>query len=597
MANPEKFDISPKKAAKINALIGRIDTIIEAAFEMERLYGKELKKVHPEYQESARNLIHYRALRSHDLNELQKGLRNMSMSRLARVQSHVLRSLYLNRAILKSFLGKEMKNSRKGVSYKKANRLLKTNAKTLLGYRSKGRRTRIMVTLPSEAANDYDLVKNMIAKGMNCARINCAHDDKQAWEKMIKHVRKASKQLKNKCKVAMDLAGPKIRTGPLVAGPRLRKLRLEKNDRGEIVQPLQILLSDQEVDTSGMPLLPLSGEDLQKLAIGDLLSFRDARNKKRKLKIIETHDNGLIAHCFKTTFLETGIELYTKKDKKEAIAKLGVIPTIEKPILLQKGDLLRLDREELAGESARHDAQGRLISVAHISSTEPEVFDDLKVGEPVLFDDGKMGGVIKSIQKEFAEIEIKHTAENGGKLRADKGMNFPLSKLSISGITQKDRLDLDFVVAHADVINLSFVNSPSDVRQLFNELKKRKAKSGLGVILKIETQRGFNKLTEILLAAMQLYPIGVMIARGDLAVECGWKNMGRVQMEILSFCQAAHVTDIWATQVLENLAKRGVPSRAEITDVVEAQQADCVMLNKGPFILDSIKLLDSILKS
>ncbi len=96
---------------------------------------------------------------------------------------------------------------------------------------------------------------------------------------------------------------------------------------------------------------------------------------------------------------------------------------------------------------------------------------------------------------------------------------------------------------------------------------------------------------------MQFFPVGVMIARGDLAVECGWKNIGRVQKEILSLCLAAHVTDIWATQVLENLAKQGVPSRAEITDVVEAQRADCVMLNKGPFILDSIKLLDSILKN
>ena len=318
MANPENFNLSPKKVAKIKYLIGRLDTIIDAALDMEQLYEKELKKVHPEYQESARNLIHYRALRSHDLNDLQNGLGNMSLSRLARVQSHVLRSLYLNRAILKSFLGKKMKNSRKGVSYKKGNRLLKTNAKTLLGYRSKGRRTRIMVTLPSEAANDYDMVKDMIANGMNCARINCAHDDKEAWAKMIKHVRKASKQLNNICKVAMDLAGPKIRTGALVAGPRVRKLRPEKNERGEIVQPLQILLSDQEVDTNGMPMVPLSSEDLKKLAVGDLLSFRDARNKKRKLEIIETHENGLIALSFKTTFLETGMDLVAKKDKNRS---------------------------------------------------------------------------------------------------------------------------------------------------------------------------------------------------------------------------------------------------------------------------------------
>jgi pyruvate kinase len=598
MANPENLNISPKKIEKIKSLIGRLETIIDSAFELLQKSEKVLEKVHPEYQESARNLIHYRALRSHDLKDLQKGLRNMSLSRLARVQSYVLRSLYLNRAILKSFLGKKMKNSRKGVSYKKGNRLMKTNAKTLLGYRSKGRRTRIMVTLPSEAANDYNMVKDMIANGMNCVRINCAHDDKEVWLKMIKQVRRASKQLNSICKVTIDLAGPKIRTGPLVAGPRIRKLRPDKNDRGETVQPLQILLSDQEVDNiNDMPMVPLSSDDLKKLAVGDVLSFRDARNKKRTFEIIATHDKGLIALCYKTTFLETGVDLCTKKDQKEVIVKVGVISSIEVPIVLRKGDFLSVDREELVGEPARYDADGGLIAMAHISCTAPEVFDDVIVGEPVLFDDGKIGGFIKSIQKECIVLEINHTAKKGGKLRADKGMNFPLSNLNISGLTQKDILDLDFVVAHADVVNLSFVNSPSDVLQLFSELKKRKVKSGLGVILKIETQRGFNNLTEILLAGMQLFPIGVMIARGDLAVECGWRNIGWVQKEILSLCLAAHVTDIWATQVLENMAKRGVPSRAEITDVVAAQQADCIMLNKGSFNLDTLKLLDGILKN
>lgn len=228
MEDIKNFNISPKKVAKIKSLIGRLETIIDSAFQMQQRYEKELEKVHPKYLESARNLIHYRALRSQGLSDLQNGLRNMNLSRLDNVQSHVLRSLYLNRAILKSFLGKKLKNSRKGVSYKKGNRLLKKNAKALLGYRSKGRRTRIMVTLPYEAANNYEMVKDMIANGMNCARINCAHDDKEVWEKMIKHVRKASKELKNNCKVAMDLAGPKIRTGLLVAGPRVMKLSPKK---------------------------------------------------------------------------------------------------------------------------------------------------------------------------------------------------------------------------------------------------------------------------------------------------------------------------------------------------------------------------------
>ena len=93
-----------------------------------------------------------------------------------------------------------------------------------------------------------------------------------------------------------------------------------------------------------------------------------------------------------------------------------------------------------------------------------------------------------------------------------------------------------------------------------------------------------------------MYPMGVMIARGDLAVESGWENMARIQMEILSLANAAHVPHIWATQVLETLAKKGIPSRSEVTDVATALNAECVMLNKGPYIMEAVHLLDGILR-
>ena len=118
----------------------------------------------------------------------------------------------------------------------------------------------------------------------------------------------------------------------------------------------------------------------------------------------------------------------------------------------------------------------------------------------------------------------------------------------------------------------------------------------LGIILKIETQKGFKNLPRILLKAMQTFPIGVMIARGDLAIETGWKNFASIQEEILRICEAAHIPDVWATQVLENLAKKGVPSRAEITDAAMSQRAECVMLNKGVYIEKAVKMLDKILR-
>jgi pyruvate kinase len=89
---------------------------------------------------------------------------------------------------------------------------------------------------------------------------------------------------------------------------------------------------------------------------------------------------------------------------------------------------------------------------------------------------------------------------------------------------------------------------------------------------------------------------GLMIARGDLAVEAGFERLAEVQEEILWIAEAAHLPVIWATQVLETLARTGIPSRSEITDAAMGQRAECVMLNKGPHIAEAVDVLDGILR-
>ena len=114
-------------------------------------------------------------------------------------------------------------------------------------------------------------------------------------------------------------------------------------------------------------------------------------------------------------------------------------------------------------------------------------------------------------------------------------------------------------------------------------------------MLKIETRKAFEELPSLLLAAMSSPSAGVMIARGDLAIECGYERLAEVQEEILWMAEASHTPVIWATQVLDNLAKTGIPSRAEITDAAMSARAECVMLNKGPYIVDAVRVLDDIL--
>lgn len=141
---------------------------------------------------------------------------------------------------------------------------------------------------------------------------------------------------------------------------------------------------------------------------------------------------------------------------------------------------------------------------------------------------------------------------------------------------------------------MSFVRSPADIEDLLGALHAC-GDDHLGVVLKIETLQAFQDLPAILFAAMRRPHTGVMIARGDLAVECGYERMAELQEEILWLCEAAHLPVIWATQVLDQLARSGQPSRAEITDAAMGERAEAVMLNKGPHIVDAVTALDDIL--
>jgi pyruvate kinase len=230
-----------------------------------------------------------------------------------------------------------------------------------------------------------------------------------------------------------------------------------------------------------------------------------------------------------------------------------------------------------------------------VSCTLPDALARVGVGERAWLDDGKIGGRVRRVSAGDVEIEIVHAAPAGSKLHADRGINFPDSDLQLPALTNKDLDDLPFVAAHADIVGLSWVQCAEDVLELQARLRGLGAEH-IGIMLKIETRQAFERLPELLLAAMRDRAVGVMIARGDLAVECGWEHLAEVQEQILWVCEAAHVPVVWATQVLESLAKNGLPSRAEITDAAMGVRAECVMLNKGTHIGEAIRVLDRILQ-
>ena len=479
--------------------------------------------------------------------------------------------------------------------FREGNKLLREHTEALLGPAPSKRAVRIMVTMPGEAASDYQLVRELVARGMNCMRINCAYDDRQAWVAMAGHLKRARHELGKACRISMDLAGPKLRVGPIEPGPEVIKIRPRRDVMGTVVEPARICLLAQTqagAPRPGAVSIPVATGDLASLRVGEKLDFTDTRGSNRRLVITARTGETVEAECSQTFYLASGSELRRQGD---TVLRIGRLSPQDQPIVLRKGDTIVLSDKVSVGKDADYDENGGVLRPATINCTIPEILGDLKARERVWFDDGKIGGVIQRVADSEAVIEITHAAAAGAKLRGNKGINLPDSDLRIASLTPKDLQDLQVAAEQADIVGMSFVRSPADVEGLQAHLSALH-RDDLGILLKIETRKAFDNLPHLVLAAMRRPAAGVMIARGDLAVECGYERMAELQEEILWVCEAAHMPVVWATQVLESLAKKGLPSRAEITDAAMGERAECVMLNKGPHLCDAVEALDDILR-
>ena len=232
-----------------------------------------------------------------------------------------------------------------------------------------------------------------------------------------------------------------------------------------------------------------------------------------------------------------------------------------------------------------------------VGCTLPSVFEQLRPGAAVWVDEGRLGGVVRAVLPEGAIVDVQNAPPCGFKLKPDKGLNFPDTDLGVPPLTDKDLADLDFVAANTDLVGYSFVQEASDVARLQEELIARvgeRRATAVGIVAKIETPRAVRNLPEIIVQGAGRQPFAIMIARGDLGVEIGFARLAEIQEEILWLCEAAHLPVIWATGVLNGLVKDGQPNRGEMTDAAMSARAECVMLNKGPYVVEALRCLDEL---
>jgi pyruvate kinase len=562
-----------------------IETELESSV---RSHESDIDSVHACHRQDAVNLCHYLALRRHDVRLLQRELTKRGLSSLGRCEPHVMATLL---AVLDAARGNKP-SARSGVlDFEAGRKALDTNTDDLFGKRPRGRVPRIMVTLPTEASVEYELVRGLVGRGMDVARINGAHDGPSEWELMAANVKRASTEMRRSCLISVDLPGPKLRTGPLQEGPRVIRLKPERDLRGAPICPAEFeLVPDTTSETSNGPptkskAVPVAPSWLCRRRPGERAMLADTRGSARQVDILQASPGRCGAEVWDTTYLETGTVLEVGSDR----TSVGSLPPLEQFHLLQAGDVLRLTSDL---HPARPWRRG-LTGIASIGCSFPAVFGSLRQGHRVLFDDGKLSGVVEQIGNDHADVRI-HAPAKPARLRAEKGINFPDTNIGSSIVTPEDEALLEFAAQRADMIALSFLRHENEIDAV-REALEASGGGSLALVLKIETAPAFARLPKLLFKSMESPTVGVMIARGDLAVEAGYPRLAELQEEILWLCEAAHLPVIWATEVLDGLARTGRPSRAEVTDAAVAQQAECIMLNKGPFVGLAIEVLDDIL--
>ena len=453
------------------------------ALATERRHRSILNKVHPVFLDSARNLLHYLAIRTVDLRRVQDKLSGLAISSLTHSEGYTLQNLERIEYLLQALSGKAVPaHAPQDTGLKESRALLARHAETLLGPAEFVGHTRLMVTLPSEAADDYFLVRSLVQDGMQVARINTAHDSESAWTRMVRHLRKASRETGRKVLLYMDLGGPKIRTGAVIFDGH-------------------------------------SGKGHPKTSI----------RLRKGMRVLFT----------------------------------------------------------AAAHSKPHGAD------AVMRVTLPAMFRFVQKGDPVSLDDGKFSGRVLECGTKHMLVEIRHLPVSRPVLRPEKGINLPETDLRIPSLSAEDRAVLPFMAKHADMIGFSFVRHVRDITGLQKRLWAL-GRPDMGLILKIENRAAFENLPKLMLAAMRGPRAGIMIARGDLAVEVGFMRIAEVQEQILWLAEAAHIPVIWATEILDNLVKKGKLTRAEISDAVKSVRAECAMLNKGPFISEGLRMLRDI---
>lgn len=572
-------------AGYLAALRRRVQFVVSAIHREAAACRRQIEAALPGQRRSALNLAHYIGLRKQDVRQLQLDLAGLGLSSLGRSEGHVCDTLLrLGGWLNLPDSGGRGHTGTDELDTNKAEVILHENTRALFGPRPVDRHVYVMVTAPEAEEVTREWADKVLRAGANILRINAAHESPEAWGRIVDVVRARAAALGKCVKVFLDLPGPKLRAEIRRTQAAVLHFPRRKDRQGKTIGPISVWVVPRFLER---PQVPIPREWFGRLRAGDRLRIQDAGGRKRELVIRQASAEGARAECDRSLFITPGLAIEWRRGYRLlGRGRISAIPREPCDVLLNCDD--RFILKEI-GQAKRAGRMPVLLC------PEPGVLKQVKRGERVVLDDGRIVAVVESTGAEGTVCRVTAASKSPARLRSAKGLAFPDSHVSLSALGFQDDSAVKFALARADGVEVSFINSRRDVERIVKRLRAE-ASPGFGLVLKLETQAAIRNLPDILFAALRYRPTGLMIARGDLAVETSFERLARLQEDILGFGEACHLPVIWATQVLDRLARSGVPTRAEVTDAAMSMRAECVMLNKGPFVAEATRMLVKIIR-
>ncbi len=615
----------PWKKRELKALLAEVEAIGSALRHLDDDATRAIAEAHRDCRASARNLLQavaYRreTSRQNGLRDLNDRLEALGLARLEPWETAALATIRAIRAILHHLRGQSAPQpSIDAVGHLDGRRLLERRGEALLGPAAEPSSPRIFATLAAEtdgraaleatalrrqnlnrpAASARDSITELTAAGTSGFYLDATRAVAKDLQDLAEQVRSKGDALQRPQRLLVGLSGPPIETGELSQGSAVLRFEPRRNQLGKLLSPARLWLTAE--DRSEAPLqpveavLPVSTKLLRKIQTEDRVCFKDARGRRRALRIRGAGRSGCLAETDQTTYIEAGTALHLeRKGKLIAKGNVGTLPRIVRPLELFPGDPLILTRVPLPGRPALSDG-GFLRSPARISCTSPEVLDRVKAGERVIFGDGTLTGTVDSVTGEGLRIILLEAEAQGSRLVSGVAIRFPDSALGVAAFDSENTVAVAFAARHADAVALHGVERPEDVLALGQALDDRDGQQ-VAIVLGIESRRGVAALPRLLLAALRRPRAAILASPEALALEYGPTRLEEVLAEIRWLSRSAQLPLITASPALDRLARREILHPAELRDAVSQAPVEGLLIGDGqsqPEIIRRLRAPDS----